>query len=72
MYVHLGTDYELNSVALPVVQIICITESHEEKTRIDADIITVTEDCTGWNLISVLDACENTYKMWKADREGKE
>ena len=74
MYTHLGTNYQLNSVALPLVQIICTTESNTdgEKVRIDRDIITVTEDCTDWQLHSVLDACEDTYKKWKADREGDE
>lgn len=53
--------YEFYNVSLPLVQIICKDDSGIE-------VVTVIEDCTGWELNAVLDACDDTYNNWKESR----
>lgn len=53
--------YEFYNVSLPLVQIICKDDNGIE-------VVTVIEDCTGWELNAVLDACDDTYNNWKESR----
>lgn len=53
--------YEFYNVSLPLVQIICKDDNGIE-------VVTVIEDCTGWELGMVLDACDDTYNNWKESR----
>lgn len=54
--------YEIYDSALPLVQIIC-------SYRFEEEIVTVIEDCTGWTLNTVLDACEDSYEDWVKNLE---
>lgn len=60
-YLPNSLNYEFYTVSLPLVQIICKDDNGRE-------IVTVIEDCTGWELNAVFDACDDTYNNWKENR----
>lgn len=60
-YLPNSLNYEFYTVSLPLVQIICKDDNGRE-------IVTVIEDCTGWELNAVFDACDDTYNNWKESR----